>query len=88
MSCFLIKIIVNQAQQNYFFEQESHLDHWFRETYFKYIESARVIIAELVHANPNDLVLGVIFMKNNDNSFLLRFILFFNFFFCSNLNLN
>ena len=73
---------MNQAQQNYFFEQESHLDHWFRETYFKYIESARVNIAELVHANPNDIVLGLIFINNKDNLFLFLFYFVLNFVLC------
>jgi len=38
-------------------QQESHPDRWFRETYYKLIDSSRECISKLVHAHCDDLVL-------------------------------
>eukprot|EP00668_Euglena_longa_P016643 GGOE01020931.1.p1 GENE.GGOE01020931.1~~GGOE01020931.1.p1 ORF type:complete len:426 (+),score=95.97 GGOE01020931.1:48-1325(+) len=48
---------VAEAQYNLFLEQESHLDHWFRQTYFAKVNAARQALAQFTNCAPADLVL-------------------------------
>ena len=48
---------VSEAQIQLCLDQESRPDRWFRETYFKHVDRARDVIAELVNANAEDIVL-------------------------------
>lgn len=44
-------------QHEYVLEQESYPDTWFRVNYYTYIEQARDVIANLIHASVDDVVL-------------------------------
>lgn len=46
-----------EAQHDFFLQQESRPDTWFRETYFTLIEKSREILANLIKADINDVVL-------------------------------
>eukprot|EP01035_Chromulina_nebulosa_P028091 gene28091-37023_t len=48
---------VFSAQSQYFLQQESFPDTWFRQTYYEYINTARESIAQLINANQDDVVL-------------------------------
>ena len=48
---------VYAAQFNYFLEQESFPDTWFRQSYYEKINITRSSVAELVNADEEDLVL-------------------------------
>lgn len=48
---------VSEAQYKLFLDQEARPDKWFRETYFKHVDRAREAIANLVHAQSEDIVL-------------------------------
>ena len=48
---------VFNTQCQYFLEQESFPDTWFRQTYYEYIITARESIAQLINADQEDVVL-------------------------------
>jgi len=48
---------VAAAQKELFLEQESRPDRWFRQSYFVHLNAARRILANIVHANEEDIIL-------------------------------
>ncbi len=48
---------VFERHHQYLLEQESCPEIWFRETYFKYINSSRLALAGLIRADMKDIVL-------------------------------
>jgi hypothetical protein len=48
---------VASSQRDLFLEQESHPDTWFRVTYYEYIAQSRALLAGLINASTEDLVL-------------------------------
>ena len=48
---------VAKAQYNYFLEQESHPDTWFRVSYYDYVDTSRKMLASLINAIVDDIVL-------------------------------
>jgi selenocysteine lyase/cysteine desulfurase len=48
---------VFDAQCKFFLEQESFPDTWFRQSYYDYINSTRAALAQLIHADTDDVVL-------------------------------
>ena len=48
---------VSLRQHEYFLEQEAYPDTWFRKSYYDYIDKSRELVAGLIHARVDDVVL-------------------------------